>query len=787
MFPKSVDVTGITGAQVVGPPVSWQTPNGPFNVEHVAAVNAANELLAFWWSPQHDWQVVNPTAKTGQAVVGGVAAWQTPNGPFLVEHLAARSPNGDLIVFWWSPQHDWQAVNVSAKTGRRVAGAPVSWLTSDGAQTVEHLAARGLNNELLVFWWSPSHDWQVVDVTAKTGRSVSQDPTAWLSHNGPMLVEHLGAPSADGSLSVFWWSPAHDWQAINVSAIAGGTAAGRTVSWLAGTVEHVAVRGSQDELFVYWWTPATNWQRVDVTAITGIPIKEVSGVYQLGEAGENSEILVARGVDDALLRFWWRPSRDWQSQNLSHATGVDTAVGPATWQTPNGTAIIEHAAAVTARRSLVVVYDDGESRRLTDATGEPLAPMKRRSGRSQVVALLWDPHRPTDPAPAVAAVDTTIFGAASSARDYYLQVSGNAFTIERAGVLGWFDASRPPDYWWGPPDTNDSDHDGWVNPHVQKWAEAIRFADGQFDYKAFDAHPLDGALRPDELGVLVVIPQNGPFGSNRGVVGREYPNPIPLVVDGVTISVVAEAYIGAPPNIGVVAHELGHLLSNLPDLYFALPTTGIWAGIPFDNPFAAGDYCLMDATYNNAHFCPFLKLKLGWLRPRLITRSGHYELRAIEQKREVWILMDPNRGTREYFIVENRFPVNNYDMNLPDRGLGVWHVIEDPAIYGTHIPPVPPNPPPASRQDLWAQKWALISANDWGRRGIRMIRPVWDTHRGNQSLWDGSDPATGYDLLPDAAPPQASLRWADGTPSGFAIRHISAAGALMAADITVPW
>ena len=67
MFPKSVDVTGITGAQVVGPPVSWQTPNGPFNVEHVAAVNAANELLAFWWSPQHDWQVVNPTAKTGQA------------------------------------------------------------------------------------------------------------------------------------------------------------------------------------------------------------------------------------------------------------------------------------------------------------------------------------------------------------------------------------------------------------------------------------------------------------------------------------------------------------------------------------------------------------------------------------------------------------------------------------------------------------------------------------------------------------------------------------------------
>jgi M6 family metalloprotease-like protein len=787
MLPKTVDVTSITGAQVVGPPVSWQTTNGPFNVEHLAAVNGSNELLTFWWSPQHDWQVVNVTAKTGQRVIGGIAAWQTRNGPFLVEHLAARTPTGDLIVFWWSPQNDWQAVNVSSKTGKHVAGVPVSWLTPDGPQTVEHLAARGPGNELLVFWWSPAHDWQAIDVSAKTGRSISHNPTAWLSQDGPMLVEHLGAASPDGTLSVFWWSPAHDWQAINVSGIAGGSAAGRTVSWLTGAVEHVAVRSSQNELFVYWWTPTTNWRRADVTAITGTPVAEVSGVYQLTETGQNAEILAARGIDNSLLRFWWRPNRDWQVQNLSHATGAGATVAPTTWQTPNGTAIIEHAATVTPDRSLVVVYEDGESRRLTDATGEPLAPMQRRTGRKQVVALLWDPHRPTDPAPPTVAVDSKIFGAASSVRDYYLQVSGNAFTIERAGVLGWFDASRPANYWWGPLDTNDTDHDGWVNPHVQKWAEAIRFADGQFNYKAFDSNPLDGALRPDELGVLVVIPQNGPFGTNRGVVGREYPNPLPLVVEGVTIATIAEVYIGAPPNLGVVAHELGHLLSNLPDLYFALPNTPKWEGIPFDNPFAAGDYCLMDATYNNAHFCPFLKLKLGWLWPRLILRSAHYELRAIEREREAWILLHPQRGTREYFIVENRFPDNSYDMNLPDRGLGVWHVIEDPALYGKYIPPVPPNAPASSRQDLWAQKWALIALNDWGRRGIRMIRPVWDTFRANQSLWDGSDPATGYDLLSDAAPPHASLRWADGTPSGFAIRHISPAGAVMAADITVPW
>jgi len=691
-------------------------------------------------------------------------------------------------VFWWSPQHDWQAVNVTAKTGRKIVGAPVSWVTPDGAGgKVEHLGARGLNNELLVFFWTPARDWQVVDVTAKTGRAVAGDVTAWQAPNGPMIVEHVGGVSPDGTLSVFWWSPARDWQALNVSSIAGGAVKGRTVSWLAGGVEHVAAQGRNNQLFVYWWTPATNWRLVDVTAITGVSIAEVSAAYQVTETGANVELLSARGVDNALLRFWWRPNRDWQVQNLTLATGGSVSSGPTAWVTPSASSLIEHAAAATPQQSLIVVWGDGESRRLTDATGEPIAPLRRQQGRPKVVAILWDPKRATDPAPPVPAVDATVFGAVDSARDYYLQVSGNAFTFDRAGVLGWFPASRPASYWWGPADTNDSDHDGWIHPHTQKWTEAIRAADPQFNFAAFDLNPHDGHLRPDELGILIVIPQNGPFGSNRGVVAREYPNPMPLVVDGVTIPVIAEAYIGAPPNRGVVAHELGHLLSNLPDLYFALPDEPQWQGIPFDNPFAAGDYCLMDNTYNGAHFNPFLRLKLGWLRPRLVCRSGRYELRAIESGREAWILLHPARGTREYFIVENRFGTGSYDAALPDKGLGVWHVIEDPALYGSFIPPRPPNPPASSRQDLWEKKWALVAKNDWGRRGIRMIRPVWDTFRPSQSLWDGSDPATGYDLLSDAPPPKASLRWADGTPSGFAIRHISAAGPVMTADLTVPW
>ena len=78
------------------------------------------------------------------------------------------------MVFSSSPQHDWQRGQRLREDRQRIAGAPVSWVTPDGAGgKVEHLGARGVNNELLVFFWTPAHDWQVVDVTAKTGRAVA--------------------------------------------------------------------------------------------------------------------------------------------------------------------------------------------------------------------------------------------------------------------------------------------------------------------------------------------------------------------------------------------------------------------------------------------------------------------------------------------------------------------------------------------------------------------------------------------------------------------------------------
>jgi hypothetical protein len=164
--------------------------------------------------------------------------------------------------------------------------------------------------------------------------------------------------------------------------------------------------------------------------------------------------------------------------------------------------------------------------------------------------------------------------------------------------------------------------------------------------------------------------------------------------------------------------------------------------------------------------------------PTPISSVGHV-LPDVETRYRAWVLLDPARGSDEYFRVENRWPGNTFDRVLPDRGLAVWHIMEMPATYDAALPP--PNVSPAD--------WAGLGsgAGGWARKGIRMIRPIqirpFDDSR---ALWDGSDPATGYDLLSeDPTADHATLRWGDGSASGFALRRISAAGPEMQVSIAV--
>lgn len=392
--------------------------------------------------------------------------------------------------------------------------------------------------------------------------------------------------------------------------------------------------------------------------------------------------------------------------------------------------------------------------------------VKPAIGTNPVLLLLWDPQRPTDPAPALGTITNLIHGTYPSVTDYIKVNSASNFQISNAGIFGWLQADKPYSFYWAAEDLTDADHDGFTSGHVRKWWEAVTKADATFNYASYDTNG-DGVLDPTELGIVIVIPQNSPFGTVRVPASQQYPTWQPLVVDGVRIPLIAEVYAGSPLNLGAFAHEISHLLLNLPDMYFS-----------FFNPFAAGHYSIMDVCYIDSHLDPFHKIHLGWLQPTVVKQNGKQMIYPAESGGGAYILMDPKHGEKEYYIVENRQRSVTYDSQVADSGLAVWHVMEDPAVYGTLSTPT----------GVSASDWATIATNDWGRRAIRMIRPVYGPPFDDaKALWDGADPSTGYDLLSsDPNPAHVQLRWGDGTPSGFAIKSISPATGVMDVIFELP-
>src|SRR5918912_3735344 len=126
---------------------------------------------------------------------------------------------------------------------------------------------------------------------------------------------------------------------------------------------------------------------------------KMSIVIQLADAQENVELLGAKNPSNSLLLYWWKPSLDWQAMNISEITGEQIISTPQAWIVPSGTSsIVEHFAAESNNNRLLVFWGDSEPRRLTDALSRPFQSLKRqRNVRRSVIAILWDPHRPTDP------------------------------------------------------------------------------------------------------------------------------------------------------------------------------------------------------------------------------------------------------------------------------------------------------------------------------------------------------------------------------------------------------
>ena len=161
-------------------------------------------------------KTVGITRKTGHKVATALESWMTPNGTELVEHLAGVDEQGHLIVFWWSPSTDWRVTDVTEQVGRRFARVkPVAWQTENGRQNVEHLALPDEEGHLIVCWWVPQVSWRSFDISGHTGRSVhSGTSIASVTHRETgQLSEYLYAAGPNRELIEFRFRPSTDWRA----------------------------------------------------------------------------------------------------------------------------------------------------------------------------------------------------------------------------------------------------------------------------------------------------------------------------------------------------------------------------------------------------------------------------------------------------------------------------------------------------------------------------------------------------------------------------------------------
>lgn len=279
-----------------------------------------------------------------------------------------------------------------------------------------------------------------------------------------------------------------------------------------------------------------------------------------------------------------------------------------------------------------------------------------------------------------------------------------------------------------------------ATPITQRNKTLLELADPFFDYATYD---VDGNGRLDNREIIVNMLEaepSLPLGQGCGIArGVD-----PVTLDDTNLNALQVPMVNTATNLITIIHENGHALTDMADLY------GFGAGqLDF-----AGPTCgLPDSTL----FAPnsWTKMHLGWITPTVVEADGFYEVRRADTTGDSFILYDPDYGTNDYFIVENREQTpGTYDQGASDSGLVIWRVNDSSLGVATGLRPIEPMLPDGT----------TTPANNYGGS--------------TRDAWDPSDPDT----------PQRTMarEWADGTPSGLAVRAIGPKGETIRAYFDVP-
>lgn len=381
-------------------------------------------------------------------------------------------------------------------------------------------------------------------------------------------------------------------------------------------------------------------------------------------------------------------------------TDVTLIEGGPKWRAASHTFVVKNLTAGVHRISVQAMVDPATKAQVRRSSIRAL--WKRRSGSDFVQPFLgmaplvrtyrmlvvgFDPIRPGHPRPPFALIKATfegtgeppvvlglsaahvpssIFDEGPNVRGWLAENSGGVARLGEVHYVGCLD-----DAWYvAPPDRQGSWY--WDNgAFEQMWKDALAAADPDVNFHAYDTDH-DNKLETDDLLVAIVRPQSDPYGTLRGTTTTLDGEPAPLSIP------ILDLYLSANPavmltGVGVTCHELCHLIAGAVDMYGSCSQIG------------SGYYSIMDQHFKATHLDPFEKMKNGMVQPLAIdlTTQGTatITLPSVERHRQILLLHDVDHVTREYFLIENRFPgklnFQNYDGPLGVGAVVVWQIFED--------------------------------------------------------------------------------------------------------------
>jgi immune inhibitor A len=246
-----------------------------------------------------------------------------------------------------------------------------------------------------------------------------------------------------------------------------------------------------------------------------------------------------------------------------------------------------------------------------------------------------------------------------SMRDYYKEVSYGQVDVQ-GEVFGWYRAPQPKSYY-----TNNEHGFGTYPKNAQKLVEdVLDLADKDVNFDPYD-NLGDGTV---QALIIIAAGSGGEQTGNKNDIWSHKWDIEPRTVDNKKV----EKYFMAPEDgrVGVMAHELGHLLMSWPDLYdvdYSSRGTGNW------DLMAGGSW----NNYGNtpAHPSAWCKLQAGWINPTVVTNEEQeVEIEPYHQKGDVYKLsVNGDPDSKEYFLLSNR-KNEGYDNYLPGEGLIIEHI-----------------------------------------------------------------------------------------------------------------